>query len=45
MSPMYPTIERLYKAGSLTAVQLDNAVTKRWITETEKQQIFAAQLT
>lgn len=43
MSPMYPTIERLYKSGSLTMAQLDAAVTKGWITETEKQQILAAQ--
>jgi hypothetical protein len=37
---MYPTIERLYKAGSLTLAQLDNAVLKEWITEIEKQQIL-----
>ena len=37
---MYPTIERLYKAGSLTLSQLDNAVLKGWITEMEKQQIL-----
>jgi hypothetical protein len=38
---MYPTLERLYKAGSLTATALDNAVIKGWITEAEKQQILA----
>lgn len=42
MSAMYPTIERLYKAGKLTPAQMDSAVTKGWITETEKQQILTA---
>lgn len=41
MSPMYPTIERLYGEGRLSEMQLDNAVVKGWITEEEKQQIIA----
>jgi hypothetical protein len=40
---MYPTIERLYVAGKLTAVQLDAARNKGWITEGEKQQILVSQ--
>jgi hypothetical protein len=41
MSPMYPTLERLYDAGRLTVAQLDNAVVKGWITEQEKLDILA----
>lgn len=41
MSPMYPTLDRLYKEGKLTNTQLLNAVSRGWITETERQQIVS----
>ena len=41
MSPMYPTLERLYNDCKLNAMLLSNAVVKGWITEEEKQQIIA----
>ena len=41
MSPMYPTLERLYSQGKLTEAHLNTAVVKKWISETEKQQILS----
>lgn len=37
---MYITLERIY-AKSKNATMLENAVSKGWITEDEKQQIIA----
>lgn len=37
---MFETLKRLYCAGSIEAAQLENAVTKGWITEEEMQEIF-----
>lgn len=38
---MYATLHRLYLAGSLTDAGLDNAVTKKWITQAQADQIRA----
>lgn len=37
---MYETLKRLYDAGKLTVIGLSNAVIKRWITESQKQEIM-----
>lgn len=36
---MFETLNRLYHAGSIEVAQLENAVTKGWITEEEMQEI------
>lgn len=36
---MFETLKRLYHAGSIEAAQLENAITKGWITEEEMQEI------
>lgn len=36
---MFETLNRLYHAGSIEEAQLENAVTKGWITEEEMQEI------
>lgn len=38
---MYDRLHALYLAGSLTDAQLDNAVTKGWITAAQAAQIRA----
>lgn len=40
---MYETLLRLYIQGKLTEVGLNNAVTKGWITEEEKEKIIKSQ--
>lgn len=37
---MFETLNRLYRAGSIEAAQLENAVAKGWITEEEKHEIL-----
>ena len=37
---MFETLNRLYHAGSIEEAQLENAVTKGWITEEEMQEIL-----
>lgn len=37
---MYETLRRLYDAGKLSIIGLSNAVIKRWITESQKQEIM-----
>lgn len=39
---MFGRLKRLYISGRLTAVELANAVIKRWISEAQKQEIIAA---
>ncbi len=39
---MFERLNYLYKAGKLTDLQLDVAVSKGWISEDQKQQIVAA---
>lgn len=36
---MFETLNRLYHTGSIEEAQLENAVTKGWITEEEMQEI------
>lgn len=36
---MFETLKRLYREGKLTLLGLDNAVTKGWITEQQKNEI------
>jgi hypothetical protein len=38
---MYDNLRRLYLAGSLTDAGLQNAVTKKWITQAQADQIRA----
>lgn len=40
MGAMYDTLKRLYTEGRLTENGLNNAVTKEWITEEEKNIIL-----
>jgi len=37
---MYSILKKMYVAGKLTETGLDNAITKGWITETEKEEIM-----
>ena len=37
---MFETLNRLYHDGSIGIEQLENAVTKGWITEEEKHEIL-----
>lgn len=37
---MFETLKRLYHDGTIGMAQLENAVTKGWITEEEKQEII-----
>ncbi len=37
---MYNTLKRLYQSGKLDEKGLENAVTKGWITEKQKQEIM-----
>ena len=37
---MFETLKRLYHAGSIGGAQLENAVTKGWITREETQEIL-----
>ena len=37
---MFETLNRLYRDKSIGTEQLENAVTKGWITEEEKQEII-----
>jgi len=39
---VYETLLRLWKAGKLTEVMLDNAVTKEWITSEQKTTIISS---
>lgn len=38
---MFETLKRLYLRGDLSTAQLDKAVEKGWITETQKNQIIS----
>ena len=38
---MYNTLKRLYLAGMLSNEELENAVTKKWITEKQKETIVS----
>lgn len=38
---MFETLKRLYLRGDLSMSQLDKAVEKGWITETQKNQIIS----
>lgn len=38
---MFETLKRLYLRGDLSIAQLDKAVEKGWITETQKNQIIS----
>ena len=40
MRKMFETLNRLYRAGSIEAAQLENAVAKGWITEEKMQEIL-----
>ena len=40
---MFETLNRLYHAGSIEVAQLENAVTKGWITWEEKTYIESIQ--
>ena len=38
---MYARLKMLYQSGMLTAEMLEKAVTRKWITEDEKNKIIA----
>ena len=40
MRKMFETLNRLYRDKSIGIEQLENAVTKEWITEEEMQEIL-----
>jgi len=38
---LFETLKRLYKEGKLTEEGLNNAISKGWITEEQKQEIVS----
>lgn len=40
---MYSILKKMYIAGKITETGLKNAMTKGWITETEKEEIMEAE--